>query len=220
MMQARKVRRTAQLLPEPDGPRIGHAGSGPALRLLITGDSSAAGVGASTQTKALSGQLQKILAPYFTLSWHVEAKTGHCTRDTLAQLQNIPQQQFDCAVIALGVNDVTGGTSKAQFTHQQSQLLELLQKRFSVQQILMSGVPPVQNSALLSPPLSWFIGCQATRLNQALIELASQFTGATHLSIDFPTDPEMTASDGYHPSEAAYALWARAVAQHILPKQP
>ena len=41
-------------LPEAAGPRQGEVGSGPLLRLLIVGDSSAAGVGVAQQRDALS----------------------------------------------------------------------------------------------------------------------------------------------------------------------
>ncbi|ETX12905.1 hypothetical protein OCH239_15315 [Roseivivax halodurans JCM 10272] len=56
-VQGRIVRRGAVRLREPDGPRAGRTGAGPSLRLLIAGDSSAAGVGADTQAEALSGRL-------------------------------------------------------------------------------------------------------------------------------------------------------------------
>lgn len=51
--QGRTVRRTALWLPEPAGPRQGVAGGGePRLRLLVVGDSSAAGVGLQHQSQA------------------------------------------------------------------------------------------------------------------------------------------------------------------------
>jgi hypothetical protein len=53
--QANRLRRTALELPEPHGPRSGKVGRGdPVLRLLVAGDSSAAGVGARTQREALA----------------------------------------------------------------------------------------------------------------------------------------------------------------------
>ena len=58
--QAISVRRSALRLPEPIGPRSGDVirkFDHPPLRILIAGDSSAAGVGVSTQAEALSGQL-------------------------------------------------------------------------------------------------------------------------------------------------------------------
>ena len=48
-IQGTYVRKVAQRLPEPPGERSGVVGAGPHLRVLITGDSAAAGVGADTQ---------------------------------------------------------------------------------------------------------------------------------------------------------------------------
>ena len=45
-VQGKYVRRVTPRLPEPPGPRSGHCGQGPQLRLLIAGDSAAARVGA------------------------------------------------------------------------------------------------------------------------------------------------------------------------------
>lgn len=42
LYQGFRVRRNILLLPEPPGERTGTAGSGPLLRLLVTGDSAAA----------------------------------------------------------------------------------------------------------------------------------------------------------------------------------
>ena len=54
--QARSTRRRAPVLPEAEGPREGQLGSGVgALRVLIAGDSSAAGVGVANQDHAFAG---------------------------------------------------------------------------------------------------------------------------------------------------------------------
>lgn len=59
LWQGRRVRATALRLPEAAGPRTAE---GSALRLLIVGDSSAAGVGAAHQDEALAGRLAQALA--------------------------------------------------------------------------------------------------------------------------------------------------------------
>ena len=52
ILQGLYVRRVTPKLPEPLGKRSGVHGTGPRLRLLILGDSAAAGVGVSTQSQA------------------------------------------------------------------------------------------------------------------------------------------------------------------------
>lgn len=213
--QALQVRRKALLLPEPKGDRTGANGSGPTLRLLITGDSSAAGVGAGTQSEALSGQLVQQLSRRCAVTWRLEAATGHTTRDAIARLRSLHGHTFDCAVIALGVNDVTRATSRARFLANQSELWTLLKQQFGVRHILSSGVPPIQHFPLLPQPLAWVLGRHAARLDAGLGELADGHGNVTHIPLTLPQDPALAAPDGFHPNPAAYALWAENLARHI-----
>src|SRR4029453_7938556 len=79
LAQANRLRRTALLLPGPPGPRRGQVGRGPcALRLLVAGDSSAAGVGAPTQRDALAWPLSEQLAGRLggSVRWQLIAESG------------------------------------------------------------------------------------------------------------------------------------------------
>jgi lysophospholipase L1-like esterase len=220
VLQGILVRRQALILPEPDGPRLGHQGQGPELRLLIAGDSSAAGVGVTDQTQALSGQLATTLAPHFDLHWQLEATTGHKTRDTITRLQALPKQHFDVVALALGVNDVTSGTSRRSFAKQQEQLMQLLETRFAPQLVLVSGVPQMQYFPALPQPLAWVLGRQSARLDSVLQTQAQQRNSVLHLPFDLPQDPALAARDGYHPSAQAYHLWASVLAERVIAHFP
>ncbi|WP_170563446.1 SGNH/GDSL hydrolase family protein [Ruegeria atlantica] len=209
--QAVSVRRNAQQLPEPSGPRQGREGRGPRLRLLIAGDSSAAGVGAGRQQQALSGFLVQQLARHYSVEWQLEATTGHTTQDTLDRLNRL-EGRFDAAVTALGVNDVTRGVSRQRFTALQIQLLNHLTDNLGVRRIVLTAVPQMNRFPALPQPLAWVLGRQAARLDQGLQTAASAFAQARHLPLEFPDDPALAAPDGYHPSPKAYRLWAEAAA--------
>ena len=211
--QGLMVRRKALRLPEPEGRRQGQAGSGPLLRLLIAGDSSAAGVGATHQDQALAGHLAKNLASRWQVHWQLEATTGHRTADTLRCLSALPEQPFDLAILALGVNDVTGAISQRRFAHQQRELAKLLTDRFGVPHILACGVPQMEHFPALPQPLAWVLGQQARRLDDRLARLSKQIDGFHHLPFDLPSDPGFAAGDGYHPNPKAYALWAERLAK-------
>ena len=213
--QGLHLRRRALRLPEPEGARQGTAGSGAPLRLLIAGDSSAAGVGAAHQDQALTGQLVQRLAPRWQVHWRLEATTGHRTADTLQRLMALPAQPFDVAVLALGVNDVTGAVPQGRFERQQRDLARLLTDRFGVQRILVCGVPQMEHFPALPQPLAWALGCQARRLDRRLTDLSGQIDGFDHLPFELPSDPALAAGDGYHPNPRAYALWADRLAKEI-----
>lgn len=213
--QAVMVRRKALRLPEPLGAREGRDGRGPRMRLLITGDSSAAGVGAGTQDQALTGQIVNRLGRHFCVEWKLIATTGHTTQDTIKQLSGLGET-FDVAVTALGVNDVTRAVSRVQFRRQQIELLRLLTEELGVHQVIATGIPQMQRFPALPHPLAWALGRQAARLDQELQRVVAQFLQARHLALCLPDDPALAAPDGYHPSPRAYALWAEQVARMIL----
>ena len=206
------VRRNARLLPEPAGPRSGRAGRGPRLRLLITGDSSAAGVGAGTQAQALSGCLVSRLSRHYCVEWQLEATTGHTTLDTLRRLEHL-DGPFDAAITALGVNDVTRGVTRRRFERQQNRLLDHLVNGLGARRIVVTAVPQMDRFPALPQPLAWVLGQQAARLDRGLQQVASAYPQVRHLSLDLPDDPALAAPDGYHPSPKAYAIWATEAAR-------
>eukprot|EP01036_Dinobryon_divergens_P040413 gene40413-53424_t len=111
--QALATRRRALVLPEAEGPRQGRLGAelAPALRLLVVGDSSAAGVGVGHQDHALAGHLTRSLQRLCgqALEWVLVARSGLTTETLLALLQEQPllsAREGDVAVVVTGVNDV------------------------------------------------------------------------------------------------------------------
>ncbi|MBO9413069.1 MULTISPECIES: SGNH/GDSL hydrolase family protein [unclassified Ruegeria] len=210
--QGFSVRRNARFLPEPSGPREGREGRGPRLRLLIAGDSSAAGVGAGTQSQALSGCLVRELSRHYAVEWRLEATTGHTTLDTIERLQAL-NGQFDMAVTALGVNDVTRAVSQRVFMERQSRLLALLTGQLGARRVVVTAVPHMNRFPALPQPLAWVLGQQAARLDLGLREVVESCPQARHLSLDLPDDPALAAPDGYHPSPKTYALWAAEAAR-------
>ncbi len=214
-VQGLSVRRKAQLLPEPTGPRQGRDGRGPRLRLLITGDSSAAGVGAGTQAQALSGHLVSRLARHYSVEWRLEATTGHTTQDTIDRLKDL-EGPFDAVVTALGVNDVTRAVTRKAFAERQAQLLDLLTNGLGARTVVATAVPQMNRFPALPQPLAWVLGRQAARLDDGLQQVVAAYSQARHLTLDLPDDPALAAPDGYHPSPRTYALWADEAAGILL----
>lgn len=221
LAQGAVVRARALRLPEPPGPRAGTAGDGPPLRLLIAGDSSAAGVGCDHQDDALAGQLVTRLAAHHRVTWRLEAATGATTADTIARLAALPPEPFDAAIIALGVNDTARMVPRARWERGVLTLHSLLQTRFGTGRTLWSGVPPMGRFPLLPQPLRATLGALAARNDAALARLAAATPGLEHLALDLPLSADLMATDGYHPNAAACALWAdRLAARLTLPPLP
>ncbi len=210
--QGRAVRKRILRLPEATGERSGCQGKGPSLRVLLMGDSSAAGVGVSLQDSALAGQLAEKLSGQYQIRWQLLAQSGITSAQLLSQLQDTAAQAYDCAVLAIGVNDVTARTADALWLSQLESLRETLSTKFKVQHVFISAIPPMQHFTALPWPLSHYLGRRAQRLNRLTAELAEQSSGLTFMPIDLGVDPQMLAADGFHPSAGAYTLWAEQVA--------
>lgn len=214
--QGLRVRRTVPVLPEPPGDREGVAGNGAPLRLLIAGDSSAAGVGANHQDEALLGMVVANLAAEFRVSWNVQATSGHKTVQTLDRLARMTAQPFDVAVTSLGVNDALGMVGLGQWREHQASLRELLRRKFDVQTIVVSGLPPVHGFPALPQPLRWHIGLRASQLDRALAADIELEDDTEFIDLRFTEDASLMSSDGFHPGPAAYAEWGKRVAAGII----
>jgi lysophospholipase L1-like esterase len=208
LAQGLYVRRRTPLLPEPQGPRSGTSGDGPLLRLLVVGNSAAAGVGVQSQDDALLGQLVRRLANHHRVEWNLIARTGATSQSTHDQLANAAPLIADVVVTSLGVNDVTSGASLNEFLARQSAVLGLLKGRFEASQIIVSGLPPMRRFSALPQPLRWYLGEQAKAFDQKLCQLVAETQGCTYLAQPADGDVSMMASDGFHPGAAVYARWA------------
>lgn len=212
------VRRAVQELPEAEGPREGVSGEGLPLRLLIVGDSSAAGVGVVEQKDALSGQTVQRLATQFQVSWRLIAKTGATCQSTLEMLQAdraLGSDQFDVVVIALGVNDAVRLRRTQLWLRRHRKLRRYLEAHYGVARLIVPGVPPVVSFPALTRLLRWVLGAHARRLDSALADDLTKEPNVEHIPFDLPLTDENMARDGYHPNEGGYAYCATMAATRI-----
>ncbi len=216
LVQGRRVRRDTPKLPEAEGPREGTLGDGDPLRLLMVGDSAAAGVGAATQSEAMAGLLTRQLAQRFSVSWSLIAKSGVTTGEMLRQLQGRPLPACDVAVVALGLNDVTALRSLGAWLADVNAVIALLRSRAGAEFIVLSGIPPMHHFPALPQPLRWYLGRGAQRFDRALEGFPQREPGAlAHVPLRMRFSPEYMASDGFHPGPAGHALWAGELARCI-----
>lgn len=215
LAQGAWLRKTALVLPEPTGARAGVAGNGPPLRMLLLGDSSAAGVGVRDQSQALSGQITKRLSPHFTLDWVLDAKTGRTTQQMFKRLVKMPAAQYDIAVTALGVNDITKRASRENWLEDTELMWDLLHSKFGVRQIYVSGIPHIGQFPLLPPVMRWILGRQGERYDAGLAQLVADRPECFHIPADLSLHGLMS-KDGFHPGPEVYAAWAERLADQIV----
>jgi lysophospholipase L1-like esterase len=218
LAQALRVRAVALRLPEASGERQGHVGSGQnPLRLLIVGDSSAAGVGVEQQHDALAAQTAQHLAQLTgrAVDWRLIAQTGLDCRQALGYASSHAIWPCDIAVVVLGVNDVTGQLSLARCLAHRRQLAQWLQANTGAAHIVFTSLPPMDRFTLLPQPLRSILASDARRLDAAVRRMAEQSAHMSWSALPDMQDPRAIASDGFHPGALAYAAWAQQLASHI-----
>lgn len=215
LFQGLAARARVPKLPEPPGARQGKQGSGPPLSLLIVGDSAAAGVGAAHQDEALLGQLVSKLSPHYQVSWDLQARTGDTSAGALARLGAMAPQHFDVVVTSLGVNDVTKMVRLGDWLRQQALLRSILKNRFTVDKLIISGLPPMHAFPALPQPLRWHLGSRATEFNRELRTNVSADDDTTFVDVRFTSDTNLMSHDGFHPGPEAYAQWSELIADAI-----
>jgi lysophospholipase L1-like esterase len=203
-------------LPEPPGPREGSAGAGPPLKLLIVGDSAAAGVGVSHQDEALLGQVVSRLTGRYSVEFALHAKTGYTTADILRRLDDMAPRDFDVALTSLGVNDVLALTGRDTWLERQARLRQVLREKFGVRLSVLSGLPPVHSFPALPQPLRWHLGSRATEFNEVLDRAVDTDPDTRLVNLRFSADASMMASDGFHPGAPIYSEWGERAARIIL----
>jgi lysophospholipase L1-like esterase len=218
-LQAWHVRRITPRMPEPPGCRAGTAGQGSLVRLLVAGDSGAAGVGAPTQDQALCGHLVRRLSRHHTVEWCVLAVNGLDSPGLFKLLQDTPCARFDVVVLSMGANDATDLCAPLLWARWQNHLAELIDLRFAPALLVHSAVPPLHACLALPQPLRWFMGRWARLMNQSLAGMLIKQVGRTmHWHPETTTSTGM-AADGIHPSSEGYAAWADALSRRILAAQ-
>ena len=216
LMQAVYVRSRALELPEPPGDRAGVVGQGAPLRVLLLGDSSAAGVGVEAQDDALLGQITHRLARHATVTFELVAQTGAKTGDALAWLDELPRQNYDVVITALGVNDVTELVPLRRWLQHQETLMGRLVNDCGARCVIVSGVPNLSEFPALPNPLGWLLGRRAVWLDRHLAPLVVRQPRCIHLPADMMLTPSNMARDGFHPGGIVYAAWAEMVVAAIL----
>jgi lysophospholipase L1-like esterase len=220
LFQAIHLRHRALRLPEADGPRHGVVGDGPPLRILIIGDSSAAGVGAPTQDAALAGQLATALCPEHRVSWKLIASTGATTPTTLAALKAGTLPAADIVLVILGVNDVTRGGPMVRWLATHARLRALLRDKTGARRLYISQIPPLGAFPLLPDPLRWLLGRRALRFDAALHAALQTEADTIYVPLPDTLDPGDMAEDGFHPGPVIYAEWAKEMARRIISDGP
>lgn len=182
----------------------------PVRRILVVGDSTAVGTGASSPLASLPGLMGQQHP-----RWHIDnlASNGARFADVAAQLEQAGAR-YDMVLVLAGGNDVIRFTSQDALRGQIEAVVALARQRGS--QVVLMPCGNVGHAPFFMPPLSWVMSHRSERLHALVAEISTtRQVRYVRLLKPKEEDPfvarsdELHAADGLHPSDAGYQEWMR-----------
>jgi len=204
--QAAQVRRTTPLLPAPAGERTGGKGK---LRLVVVGDSTAVGTGASSLDDAIPGRLGALLGA----RWRAVGTNGFTSAEVLRDhIDDAAGGPADVAVLLVGWNDALKLRSGRVYARDLAALIERLKAVSPKGRVVVVGPPVFGDFAVLPQPLRMALGAHAAGLSRIAERVADEH------EVDYAPgfDGQSVASDGFHPDGEGYAEMSAAIARALV----
>ena len=229
--QGKKIKKEIQFLPEAKDPEgFVDINSDQTLKVLFIGESSFAGVGSDFHKNSFAGYFSRELSAAFhcSVDWKVYAKTGYNVEKVHQRIiPKISETQCDLLVIGIGANDSFEFTQPKKWLENIQLLIDSLRKKFPETPISFAQLPTIEAFPALTKEMQFVLGNHKDLLAQYLYSKTSK-----NKNIYFPTnkvdiqkwmqllnDNQTIAdffSDGIHPSELTYKMWAKESVQFLL----
>ncbi|MCW2867465.1 MAG: lipolytic enzyme family [Marmoricola sp.] len=200
----------------------GRGRPGPALRLALLGDSSAAGYGVHTVEQTPAAWLGSGVAEQADRRVHLRsyAVVGAQSSDLATQVDQAIGTGPDVAVILIGANDVTHTVLPAASVRHLSEAVRRL--RDAHVSVVVGTCPDLGTIAPIQPPLRQVARIWSRRLAAAQTIAVVEAGGRT-VSLASILGPEFAAApallfgpDRFHPSAAGYEALARVLVPSVL----
>lgn len=180
----------------------------PARRLLVVGDSTAVGTGASSPATSVAGRIGHAHPDWAITN---RAEDGARMVDVVTQLTSATGT-YDLVLLMAGGNDVIRLTSAVTWRRELQAAVRIAGGLGRDVVVMPCG--NVGHAPFFLPPLSWWMSARSRRLHEITAEVTA-VEGARYVKLLLPKDHDpfaqaparMHAADGLHPSDAGYRAW-------------
>ncbi|WP_298418357.1 SGNH/GDSL hydrolase family protein [uncultured Kordia sp.] len=232
--QGKKIRNTIPQLPEATGNEgIVETSNKTSFQLITIGESTIAGVGVKTHETGFTGTLANSLSTLLdtSISWKVYAKSGYTAKRVNDKIiQRITEKPIDLIVIGLGGNDSFKLHSPKKWNAAIRKLIATIREKYPKAPIVFINMPPIKEFPAFTGPIKFVIGNLVVLLGKELEKVVNDYENVHYYSrtityedfidrMNLNVTPADFFSDGVHPSELAYQVWARDVANYIKEQQ-
>jgi lysophospholipase L1-like esterase len=219
MVMAAGVRRRSFRMPPASGPVTGRVpGAEPALRLLVIGDSSAAGVGVAHTREGLAAHVATEMARLSgqAVAWRMagaNSATAASLRDHV--LPHVEPRDFTHVLVCVGTNDAKNYHTGNRFCRAFGGLAYALRTRFPDARIVWSPPIDMRDMPVLPPFLARMAHVRGRRItaNGAQLCFERGLVAAAPLPVH---DVAGFAADGFHANAVGCGHWAVHVAPMLL----
>ncbi len=185
--------------------------TGPIVYVAL-GDSTGSGVGAKNGGYVLrlfNRLVQRRPGSKLTNLCVSGATTDDLVRD---QLDRGTAMNPDLVTVGIGINDIGHGLPIDRFARNYEKILTTLREKTHAK-IVVTNIPDISSAPRIPTQMRFGYQQQIIKFNQRLEEIAKGqgvtiFDMYTISKDELPLHPEYFSSDGFHPSDRGYELWA------------
>lgn len=190
----------------------------PGIAMLVLGDSTAVGVGASTPKESVAGRAAIAIRAHSVENYAV---SGAVVADLPAQIARAKRADYDLILIQIGANDIVRLHSPGKTADALGAILKTLPK---ATRVILISAGNVGGSTIVPPLLRPLYTHETLAYHDAFTAMAAAI-GITYVNLYTAPGYELIAehpdvylaADGFHPSSAGYLLWYTAI-QSALPR--
>ncbi len=184
---------------------------------VAIGDSTVEGVGASKSEKSFVHLIFEVLRQKNKrVKFYNLGKRGATISDLVeSQLNQVLDLSPNLVLISVGVNDLRKRTRIENFERDLGFLIETVVNKTD-SKVIVNSIPDLSNLPALSFLIRLFARSQVKKFNKVISRQAEKH-GAIFIDLHSGSNvftkkyPELISSDGLHPSDIGYAVWAAAV---------
>lgn len=185
-------------------------------RILLLGESTVAGVGASSAQQTLAANFHH----FFGESYQIETigKKGLQVKNAFSlykQHHHSPSAPFCGILLYLGANDCFLLTPPQQFRQQLIKLIQQLETATETSWIYLASIPPVHLFPAFSERMRSFLQTQREYLQLEMEQVAANNSRVIFHQISLNLESDFFSGDGIHPSDAGYLKIAAVAYQKL-----
>jgi lysophospholipase L1-like esterase len=182
---------------------------GARARILVVGDSTGVGTGASRPLDSIAGRLYRDFPHTAVVN---RARNGARVEDVLRQLDHDDDREFDIVLVQAGGNDILRFTDLKRLRGTIRKVLEEAGERG--QHVIFISTGNVGLAPAFFPPLNWIYTERTRKVRAVFMEVAAH-AGVEYVDLfkereedPFLREPDLYyAADYLHPGSEGYRLW-------------